>query len=74
MQRDWDEYNTVLTGRSYEYQYYKENVLDYKRAFVTYLQVARENCFCPWCGNVIQSRWRAVQNKAITLILKIKAI
>ena len=74
MQRDWDEYNTVLTGRSYEYQYCKENVLDYKRAFVTYLQVARENCFCPWCGNVIQSRWRVVQNKAITLILKIKAI
>ena len=36
MQRDWDEYNTVLTGRSYEYQYCKENVLDYKRAFVTY--------------------------------------
>ena len=68
------KYNTVLTGRSYEYQYCKENVLDYKRAFVTYFQVARENCYCPSCGNVIQSRWRAVLNKAITLILKIKAI
>lgn len=41
------KYNTVLTGRSYEYQYCKENVLDYKRAFVTYFQVARENCHCP---------------------------
>ena len=41
------KYNTVLTGRSYEYKYCKEKVLDYKRAFVTYFQVARENCYCP---------------------------